>query len=42
MTEPADLFRLTAEQAAEYRRTIGERPQRPMQSYSEAVAACTP
>ncbi len=39
MSDDGELFRLTAEQAAAYRRTIGERPQRPLQSYPEAVAA---
>ena len=39
MTDPGELFRLVAEQAAHYRRTIGDKPQRPMQSYAEAAAA---
>jgi glutamate/tyrosine decarboxylase-like PLP-dependent enzyme len=39
VSDDGELFRLTAEQAAAYRRTIGERPQRPLQSYPEAVAA---
>jgi glutamate/tyrosine decarboxylase-like PLP-dependent enzyme len=39
VSDDRELFRLTAEQAAEYRRTIGERLQRPSQSYADAVAA---
>lgn len=39
MSDDGELFRRTAEQAVEYRRTIGERPQRPAQTYVEAAAA---
>jgi glutamate/tyrosine decarboxylase-like PLP-dependent enzyme len=39
VSDPRDLFRRAAEHAADYRRDIATRPQRPEQSYAEAVAA---
>jgi glutamate/tyrosine decarboxylase-like PLP-dependent enzyme len=38
VTDTGDLFRLTAERAAEYRRRVAEGPHRPEQSYAEAAA----
>ncbi|HTE36009.1 MAG TPA: aspartate aminotransferase family protein [Reyranella sp.] len=39
MSNDRDLFRRAAEHAADYRQTIATRPQRPEQSYAEAVRA---
>ena len=39
MSDDRELFRRAAEHAVDYRRSIATRPQRPEQTYAEALAA---